>query len=262
MTVLGYAGEPATNTHIDTWVERQHPEDREVRRSALNRYLSGEAPLYTCEFRTRALDGSWKWILARGMLVSRSADGKPLRMIGTHSDITERKKMEADLMRLATTDPLTGVANRRRFLEQVEMELDRYKRRTVPAALLMVDIDHFKRVNDMYGHATGDAVLKHFADLACRRLRHIDLFGRLGGEEFGVLLPGTDIEGAQEFAEQLRQSVADIPAQCDTSQIPLTVSIGVTVFAQSDRAPDSILARADAALYRAKQAGRNRLEVG
>lgn len=262
MTVLGYDGEPATNTHIDEWVLRQHPQDRLIRQRALERYLSGEAPLYICEFRTRARDGDWKWVLARGMLVSRDADGKPLRMIGTHSDITERKKMEADLMELATTDPLTGVANRRHFLEQVEMELSRFKRHGTPAALLMLDIDYFKRVNDVYGHAAGDAVLIHFSRQACMRLRHTDLFGRLGGEEFGVLLPSTDIEGAQEFAEQIRQNIADNPIDSDKGPITITVSIGVAEFSPSDEAPDSILARADAALYRAKQGGRNRCAVG
>jgi len=262
MTVLGYDGEPATNTHIDRWVERQHPQDRSIRQRALERYLAGETPFYICEFRTQARDGDWKWVLARGILVSRDADGKPLRMIGTHSDITERKKMEADLMELATTDPLTGVANRRHFLEQVEMELSRFKRLGTPAALLMLDIDLFKRVNDVYGHAAGDAVLIHFSRQACMRLRHTDLFGRLGGEEFAVLLPGTDIEGAQEFAEQIRQNVADNSVESEKGPITITVSIGVAEFSSSDEAPDSILARADAALYRAKQDGRNRCVAG
>lgn len=97
MTVLGFDGEDATYSHIDAWVERQHPEDRAPRREAIQKYLSGEAPGYICEFRTRARDGSWKWILARGMLVSRTEDGKPLRLIGTHSDITERKRIQEEI---------------------------------------------------------------------------------------------------------------------------------------------------------------------
>ncbi len=261
MTVLGYEGEPATSTHIDKWLERQHPDDREKRLSAIDDYLSGKAPLYICEFRTRARDGSWKWVLARGMLLSRTADGKPERMIGTHSDITERKEMEAELRRLATTDPLTGVANRRRFLEQLDKELARIKRFGLPAALLMVDIDYFKSVNDTYGHAAGDAVLKHLTASAEHHLRSIDLFGRIGGEEFAVLLPGTDREGAWEFAEQLRSYVAETPAKIETGEICVTVSIGVTQFEPSDLVPDTIFARADEALYRAKQAGRNRVEL-
>lgn len=177
-------------------------------------------------------------------------------------DITRRKAMEQELKRLATTDPLTGVANRRHFIEQFEMELARIKRSGESAGFLMVDIDHFKNVNDRYGHAIGDTVLQHLAELSRRRLRRIDLFGRLGGEEFGILLPGTDSAKAWQFAEEFRRLVADTPAQSSQGEIPFTISIGVAEFKASDPAPDSILARADAALYRAKDAGRNRVETG
>ncbi len=177
-------------------------------------------------------------------------------------DITRRKAMEQELMHLATTDPLTGVANRRHFIEQFEMELARIKRSGKSAAFLMVDIDHFKNVNDTYGHAIGDAVLQHLAELSRRRLRRIDLFGRLGGEEFGILLSGTDGAQAFQFAEDFRRHVAVTPAQSSKGEIPFTISIGVAEFKASDSAPDSILARADVALYRAKDAGRNRVETG
>jgi len=177
-------------------------------------------------------------------------------------DIARRKAMEQELKRLATTDPLTGVANRRHFIEQFEMELARIKRFGKSAAFLMVDIDHFKNVNDSFGHAIGDTVLQHLAELSRRRLRRIDLFGRLGGEEFGILLPGTDGAKALQFAEHFRRHVADTPAQSSKGMIPFTISIGVAEFAPSDSASDSILARADVALYRAKEGGRNRVEIG
>ena len=176
-------------------------------------------------------------------------------------DIARRKALEVELTRLATTDPLTGVANRRRFIEELEMELARIRRFGRPAALLMVDIDHFKSVNDTHGHAVGDAVLQHLAELSRHRLRAIDLFGRLGGEEFGILLPGTDAAGAWKCAESLRRHVAETPLQSSRGAIPFTVSIGLTVFESGDDAPDGILARADAALYRAKLGGRNRVEA-
>ena len=176
-------------------------------------------------------------------------------------DIARRKALEMELTRLATTDPLTGVANRRRFIEELEMELARIRRFGRPAALLMVDIDHFKSVNDTHGHAVGDAVLQHLAELSRHRLRAIDLFGRLGGEEFGILLPGTDAAGAWKCAESLRRHVAETPLQSSRGAIPFTVSIGLTVFESGDDAPDGILARADAALYRAKLGGRNRVEA-
>lgn len=176
-------------------------------------------------------------------------------------DIGRRKEMERELIRLATTDPLTGIANRRRFLDQLGMELQRIKRFGQPATMLMLDIDHFKQVNDGYGHAVGDSVLRHFAELTQQSLRRIDLFGRLGGEEFGILLPGTALEGAIEFAERLREQVAETPASSEKGEIRLTVSIGAAEFDSVDPSPDSILARADVALYRAKGGGRNRVEM-
>lgn len=176
-------------------------------------------------------------------------------------DISSRKRMEQELTRLATTDPLTGVANRRRLLEQMEVELARVKRFHEAAAFLMVDIDHFKKINDSFGHAIGDAVLQHLAELSKANLRRLDLFGRLGGEEFGIMLPGTHGEGALQVAEGFRRSVANSPLQSGNGPISFSISVGVTAFNPDDAAPDGILARADAALYRAKEAGRNRVEV-
>jgi diguanylate cyclase (GGDEF)-like protein/PAS domain S-box-containing protein len=177
--------------------------------------------------------------------------------VGILRDETERKAQELELRRLATTDPLTGLANRRHFLSQVERELDRFKRHAQPAALLMLDLDHFKQVNDTYGHALGDAVLKHFAVISSQVLRKIDLLGRLGGEEFAVLLPDTTLIGAYPLAERLRGIIMESPA----GSISFTVSIGVALFAPSDQDANAILIRADRALYRAKNRGRNRVEM-
>jgi diguanylate cyclase (GGDEF)-like protein/PAS domain S-box-containing protein len=177
-------------------------------------------------------------------------------------DITSRKRMQAELQRLATTDTLTGIANRRQFMRQLDLELERVRRYGKPAALLMLDLDHFKQVNDQYGHAAGDAVLRHFVDLTQRRLRRVDIFGRIGGEEFCILLPGTDIDGARDFAEMLCRQVA--VSACDAARaaspaIHYTVSIGVASCGDGQRDADAILAQADHALYQAKTDGRNRV---
>lgn len=174
-------------------------------------------------------------------------------------DIAERKAMERELIRLATTDALTDVANRRHFMAQLDAELARIKRLHSPASLLMLDIDHFKQVNDGFGHAVGDDVLRHFCAIATKRLRRVDLFGRLGGEEFGILLPGTDLAGAAELAETFRRQIADSPAPSRKGPVSITVSIGVTLLATTDCDADDALARADAALYQAKERGRNRI---
>jgi diguanylate cyclase (GGDEF)-like protein/PAS domain S-box-containing protein len=262
MKVLGFDGEGATHTHIDEWVDRQHPDDRLIRRNAIEKYFSGEAPIYACEFRTKCRDGTWRWIQARGMLVSHTPDGEPLRMIGVHTDISERKEAEEALIHIANTDFLTGVSNRRHFLEELESELSRSKRTGRPAVLLMVDIDHFKNINDTYGHAGGDAVLKHFTGLSVGHLRRADRFGRLGGEEFAFLLPETDITRAWQFAERFRCLVADTPARSRKGPIAFTISIGIAECSAADATVDSILAHADTALYLAKESGRNRVSNG
>lgn len=227
-----------------------------------------------CPIELTRRDGIWRQV--EDALIRKNGEVFPVQLSVTpmhengqlvgvevvFQDITRRKAMEQELKRLATTDPLTGVANRRHFIEQFELELARIKRSGESAAFLMVDIDHFKNVNDSYGHAIGDAVLQHLAELSRLRLRRTDLFGRLGGEEFGILLPGTDSAKAWQFAEDFRRHVADTPAPSSKGEIPFTICIGVAEFGPNDAAPDSILARADVALYRAKDAGRNRVETG
>jgi diguanylate cyclase (GGDEF)-like protein/PAS domain S-box-containing protein len=212
------------------------------------------------ELRNRKKNGELYWEDA-SISVVVDATGRTSHYLAVKDDITQRKLVEEEIARLATTDPLTGVANRRRFLGQLGMELDRVRRLGDPATLLMLDVDHFKSVNDTYGHAAGDAVLQHLAELSRLGLRRIDLFGRLGGEEFAILLPGTDRAGAQLFAERFRCQVAATPAQTGKGAIAVTVSIGITELGPGDPDADGILARADAALYRAKQGGRNRVEI-
>ena len=257
--LLGYAPDDLP-THGSAMAGLMHPDEAPAIRDVLIRHLKGDTPFLEVEVRMRHKDGRWIWALARGMVVERAADGRAVRMTGTAMDITVRKVLERELTRLATTDPLTAVANRRRFIEQLEMELVRLKRLGQPAAFVMLDIDHFKSVNDIHGHAVGDGVLQHLAELSRHRLRRIDLFGRLGGEEFGILLPGTDEAGALHFAESFRRYVADTPFQAGAVAIHFTVSIGIAELNSSDVAADSIMARADLALYRAKEHGRNRVE--
>lgn len=174
-------------------------------------------------------------------------------------DISERKRTEEELRRLATTDPLTGVANRRHFLEVAAGELTRHRRYRRPAALLMLDIDFFKVINDGLGHAAGDAVLVRFAEVCHEGLRQNDLIGRLGGEEFAILLPETDVNGALEVAERLRHSLAATPVSVGSGVARFTVSVGVAACHPDDDSIEATLVRADRALYAAKHGGRNRV---
>lgn len=191
----------------------------------------------------------------------RDNTGNPSYFISHLTDITENLRVEAELKRLANTDPLTGVANRRPFLEQMAQELARVRRFGTPASCLMLDFDHFKYINDRWGHSCGDAVLQHFSRHCQERLRATDLLGRLGGEEFGILMPGTTLSGAMELAEQLRQWINAHPLVTEITQINYSISMGVTALLASDQSADEVLSRTDAALYRAKDLGRNRVEA-
>ncbi len=225
----------------------------------------------------------WQTILKgevwRGELVNRHREGHlyhealtitPVRdrqgalrhFVAVKEDITARKELELQLTREATTDPLTGVLNRRAFIDKLETEMARVRRHGRACALLMLDLDHFKRVNDTFGHAAGDEVLRCMTATASATLRRPDLIGRLGGEEFAILLPETGLQGALELAERLRHSIEQATTLADTDAIKMTTSIGVTMIAPTDTGPQQPLARADAALYRAKSAGRNRVIHG
>ncbi len=165
---------------------------------------------------------------------------------------------ELELRQIATTDSLTGAQTRRSFHLEVEREIERAKRYNRPAAFVAFDVDHFKTVNDTYGHAAGDKALQSLAAVCNASLRSVDLFARLGGEEFVVLLPETDRLGAMEVAEKLRNTIAVTPIVCDDQQFNITASFGVTVFDQEVASVHTLLNRADEALYQAKNAGRNR----
>ncbi len=177
-------------------------------------------------------------------------------------EIAERKVLEERLWLLANTDPLTGAINRRRFIELLEGDARRPAGRPEPLAVLMLDLDYFKKINDRFGHATGDEALRHFTALARRELRDRDHFARLGGEEFATLLPATRLDAAVKVAERIRAATAeaDFRDEHDT-RVPLSVSIGVTELAAEDDRPLAVLNRADKALYLTKESGRNRVAM-
>jgi diguanylate cyclase (GGDEF)-like protein len=207
-------------------------------------------------------DGARTLVVTKGMVRSdcRGNPDEPMGTIGIITDITERKRMESQLRHMATIDELTGCINRRAFFSAAEQELERANRYGSPVSVLMIDIDHFKQVNDRFGHAAGDRALKATTAAIHANLREIDSFGRLGGEEFAALLPETTLAGAMLVAERLRQAVAATEVELEeTSPLRLTVSLGVAERMTGETAIDQLLARADTALYRAKAAGRNRV---
>jgi diguanylate cyclase (GGDEF)-like protein len=175
---------------------------------------------------------------------------------------TELMRLNEELALQARSDALTGCANRRRFIEVLELERQRAERYATPFCLLSLDLDRFKLVNDRHGHPCGDAVLRHLVAVVQSSLRPTDLLGRLGGEEFSVLLPQTTTPEAGIIAGRIRATVESSPARWGTQDIPVTVSIGVAQWLASDGEPvDALLARCDEAMYQAKHEGRNRVVV-
>lgn len=384
---------PEYGLQLEAWTSRVHPDDRARVMADLQTYFANPVGRFSNEHRGLCKDGSWRWVLSRGAIVSLGQDGKPLRMIGTQVDIEQRKQAEQALAaatqfqqavfdslpqhiavlnregvivqtnlawrnyaiaqsdnelldmeggdymailgrmtgqepevmahvdggiaaihsgektsfqldsaffaqaskrwfmlratavhdmagrvvishedvtglkaaemasrKLANLDGLTGALSRRHFLELAELELTRSKRYQSPLMLLMLDLDHFKQVNDQYGHAAGDAVLRGFVQTVMVLLRESDLIGRLGGEEFAVLLPNTTPGGGAALAQRIVESVRASPVASEGQKISYTVSVGAG-YLTNDLSLAELLRQADRALYRAKHGGRDRLEV-
>ncbi|WP_322001874.1 sensor domain-containing diguanylate cyclase [Marinobacter alexandrii] len=196
----------------------------------------------------------WVWERGRGVI----DDHGEAVVEGVVLDISERKKLESELAELATRDSLTGLLNRRELSRLLDEELERAKRYQRSLAILWIDFDHFKDVNDTYGHAAGDSVLKAVSKLFLDSVRSVDLVGRFGGEEFVIVLPEMDVNEAHETAERLRTLVSSVPQPLgDGSSVRLTISVGVAVFPNHGLTAAQLRAAADRAMYRAKDRGRN-----
>lgn len=172
-------------------------------------------------------------------------------------EIQTRKELEDRLRSMAMSDALTGVPNRRQILGIAGMEISRARRYGRPMSLLLLDIDHFKTINDVHGHAVGDEALVHLASVGSGALRESDTLGRTGGEEFVVVLPETPAEGALVVADRLRQIIATTPAPTASGPLTMTLSIGVAEVSRGESI-DAVMQRADQAMYAAKESGRNR----
>ena len=172
----------------------------------------------------------------------------------------ENARLFDEVQRYATYDGLTNTYNRRHFMEQAQRAYDNARRFGHALTAMMLDVDHFKRINDRHGHHVGDQVLRVLADRCRSALRSVDLLGRYGGEEFAILLPGaSEHSAATVLAERIRRKVAEEPIETDDGKVRVTISIGVATIDEEMRSPEDLFKRADAALYEAKQAGRNRV---
>ena len=259
--LTGYSAEECMGQRSHP-MEIVHAEDREKVARAMA--AAGKQPsLRELEFRAVCKDGSVRWCAAVSQPVI-DTQGRNVGFRASIRDISDRKALQQQLELLASTDPLTGVVNRRRFFNTAEAELYRARRYDRPLVLAIVDIDHFKRINDTYGHAVGDDTLKTLAHAFANRLRRSDLFARFGGEEFVMLLPETQLGDGLRLCERLRQMVETIKLQVPGKNEPFvfTVSIGVADLQHEGDSLNQVLARADGALYKAKRDGRNQVAYG
>ncbi len=237
---------------------RLHPDD----------LADWQTSLHACTASLQPWHHDYRVILPHQGLCWRSVHANPSRQSdgstqwhGFVTDITERKRLDIELQEFATTDSLTRLPNRRHFMTRMHEELARVHRGQPSSAVLMCDLDHFKKINDSHGHAAGDLVLRHFADVLQEQLRKNDTAGRIGGEEFAVVLSGATLVSATQFAERIRQRMVSQTLTIAGQPIAVTVSIGIAVMLVGDVHVDAVLSRSDSALYRAKEAGRNRIEA-
>lgn len=259
--MLGY-GPDEMRPILETWSGNVHPDDAPQVMAALEAHMQGRRARYEAEYRIRNRNGHFIWVHDRGRVCERDPDGRAVRVVGMVQDISDRKYMERQLQELASSDVLTGLANRREGASFLEAQLALGRRLGLPLGVAFMDIDHFKQVNDVHGHQTGDEVLKHVGAVVSKTVRHSDLVCRWGGEEFILIAPNTTHAQMLALAEKVRHAVQE--ANGDRSP-PISISVGVAV-AEPDSADDgldatALIARADAALYRAKEGGRNRVEA-
>jgi len=199
-------------------------------------------------------DGRSLRIMGAPVMIEGEAEG----LVLLQEDITEHKNYQATLERLATTDHLTGLLNRRAFLDATEREIRRAHRYGQPLALIMLDVDHFKRINDSHGHPAGDEVLRRIAATCRGMLRDGDLMGRLGGEEFAITLVQPPLQVASAVAERLRKAVSELGIEFGGERLAVTISLGIAEVGEGITSLDHLISRADACLYTAKREGRNR----
>lgn len=255
--MLGYPLEQFSENR-QNWLRRLHPEDLALSERAFRDYINGKAPEYRAEFRQKHANGSWVWILSVGALVEWDDQGNPLRMLGTVLDITARKQSEAIIWQQANIDPLTGLPNRRMFYDRLEQNLRQSKRRNSLLAVLFIDLDFFKEVNDTLGHATGDSLLVEAARRLRLCVRETDTVARLGGDEFTVSLPDqSDTVQVEQIARKIIEQLAS-PFHVAGEEIYLSASIGITIYPRDADNLADLIKHADQAMYAAKAAGRNR----
>ncbi|MFA0084603.1 diguanylate cyclase domain-containing protein [Vibrio sp. 10N.261.51.F12] len=255
--MLGYQPNELTAT-VETWKNNLHPDDYDLAVGALNDHLAGKTDLYEVIHRMIHNDGSDSWVYDRGRIVEYDACGAPLRMMGTHIDITKEKRYEQQLTKLASTDPLTGLLNRTAIEDSAFFgeQSDTLQK----SAMIFFDIDNFKAVNDNLGHHTGDTVLINIAKSLTELAPKHSHIGRVGGDEFVILCTYSEQVELTTLCEQLFLSI--IPAiNQSLDNVDIGMSIGICLFQKGEHRFEDIYQKADQAMYDIKKHGKNNVKT-
>jgi diguanylate cyclase (GGDEF)-like protein/PAS domain S-box-containing protein len=262
VTTLGYkVDEIPEQVTYQFFTDKLHPDDYHHVMEAMKKHLSGEAVVYETEYRIRTKDGGWRWYLDMGKITQRDPDGSPTYLAGIVFDTTERhlllqqiEEKNILLNEMAISDSLTKLFNHQAIHKKLEEEMKRAKRYETRLSILLIDIDFFKKVNDSFGHQAGDLLLVEIANILKTLVREVDIIGRVGGEEFLVIFPNNNVIKGHNAAERIRKKIEKMEFSND---IKVTISGGVAEF-EGESIVD-LVDKADKQLYRAKNAGRNRI---
>ncbi|WP_295450737.1 sensor domain-containing diguanylate cyclase [uncultured Thiodictyon sp.] len=253
--LLGYTKDELLSM---TWTDLTHPDDLAVDLAQFERVMAGEIERYNLEKRFICKDGHTVFTELALQCV-RHPDRSVHYVVALLEDITERKRLEEQLQQQAAMDGLTGVVNRRRFIELATSEIKRAIRLDHPLGLSIMDLDHFKSINDTHGHTVGDQALIAVTRICQEHIRDIDVLARFGGDEFLVLFPEATPAQVQGIMERVRLALTAQPVDLKGQPVSLTISVGIAGLAGESMSLDALLEQADQALYQAKEAGRNRV---
>ncbi len=257
--ILGYRENDLENNY-QTFISLVHKEDLKRLQKNLKEHFERRTPYYICEYRLRTKSGGYKWILSRGKTIWDEEDSKPIRMAGSHKDVTDRKRSEEKIYRLAYYDSLTNLPNRAYFMDSFKQSLLEAKSYNKQVGILFLDLDNFKRINDTLGHLSGDEVLVKISKMLLSCLRENETVFRLGGDEFMVLQTEGNEAQSIETAERI-VSALRTPIKIQGHEFYLTSSIGIAIYPQHGEEEETLFRNADTAMYKAKELGKNGYQI-